>query len=98
MLYSNGIHVRGIKRMLLANRRFPSQVKVAGPNAQSNRLLSALQKLDYKFLLVPVAFIMLRIWSFLGDVVFVFFGVRQIKPHYLAKALMYLEVCVLETL
>lgn len=69
------------------------QVKIAGPNAQSNRLLSALQKLDYKFLLVPVVFILLRIWSFIGDIVFVYFGVCRIKPHALAKALMYLEVC-----
>lgn len=69
------------------------EVKIAGPNAQSDRLLSALQKLDYKFLLVPVVFILLRMWSFMGDIVFVYFGLSQIHPHGLAKMLMYLEVC-----
>ena len=37
------------------------EVKYAGSDLHSIRLLSALQKLDYKFLLVPVVIILLRI-------------------------------------
>ena len=73
--------------------QFNLQVKFIGSNLQSIRLHAALQKLDYKFLLVPVVFILLRIWSFFGDVWFVYCNHHSISPHYLAKGLMYLEVC-----
>ena len=72
-----------------------SQIRNADSYLISTRVLSALQKLDYKFLLIPVAFIVLRMWSFMGDVVFVFAGVKHIKPTGLAMALMVLEVHIM---
>lgn len=68
------------------------QVKNVGSKTHSSRLLSVLQRLDYKFLLVPVAFILLRVWSFFGDVWFVYLNGHKITPAALAKTLMYLEV------
>ena len=72
-----------------------SQIRNADSYLISTRVLSALQKLDYKFLLIPVAFIVLRMWSFMGDVVFVFAGVKHINPTGLAMALMVLEVHIM---
>ena len=70
---------------------FP-QVNTAGTRLHSDRLLVVLQRLDYKFLLVPVAFILLRMWSFFGDIWFVYANGPRITPDPLAKTLMYLEV------
>ena len=64
----------------------------------SSRLLSALQRLDYKLLLVPVAFILLRMWSFAGDILFVYIGVRHIESKSLAQIFMTLEVLACEIL
>lgn len=59
----------------------------------SDRLSLALQKIDYKFLLIPVVFIVLRLWSFLGDVLNVFVVGLHI-PRWMALALIILEVCI----
>ena len=64
---------------------------------RSTRDFKALQKLDYKFLFIPVAFIALRMWSFIGDTLFVFVGVEHVRPRLLARILMTLEViCINE--
>lgn len=55
-----------------------------------DRLSLALQNVDYKFLLIPVMFIVLRFWSFLGDVLNVFVDVQM--PIWFARVLIVLEV------
>ena len=62
----------------------------------SDRIWHALHNIDYKFLLIPIAFILLRIWSLVVDVTLIYVGVpvEQI-PKTVAIIFVYLSVsCV----
>ena len=61
----------------------------------SERLKLALQRLDYKFLLIPVAFVILRVWSCIEFAVYSYAGMsyRQV-PTWIAITLIYLSVSV----
>ena len=53
-----------------------------------------LLRTNQKFLLVPIAFIGLRIWDIIADIVFVYMGVNKNNHHHY-EALVYLDVsCV----
>jgi hypothetical protein len=41
----------------------------------------ALLSIDYKFLLIPLAFIVLRFWSFLGDIMHLYAGIRHMNAN-----------------
>ena len=41
----------------------------------------ALLSIDYKFLAIPLAFILLRVWSFVADVLHLYIGMHHLsKP------------------
>lgn len=71
------------------------QVKNTALYRQSDKFLLALLSIDYKFLLVPLAFIILRFWSFLGDVLHLYAGMRRLNTG-LSFALVILGVSVHE--
>ena len=39
----------------------------------------ALVSIDYKFILIPLAFILLRVWAFIGDIIHVYFGKNHLN-------------------
>ena len=78
---------------LLLSLSHSHQIKQPFKYHSSDRLALALQSVDYKFLLIPVVFIVLRFWSFLGDVLNVFLVGVHI-PQWLALCLITLEVCM----
>ncbi len=67
------------------------QLKTIAVYRTSDQLTVDVRNLDYKFLLIPVVFIGLRLWSFLGDLLNVYVGVQDI-PYSLATALILLQV------
>ncbi len=67
------------------------QLKTIAVYRSSDQLALNLRNIDYKFLLIPVVFIGLRFWSFLGDLLHVYIGVDRI-PTAVATALILLQV------
>lgn len=39
----------------------------------------ALLSIDYKFLAIPLAFILLRVWSFIADVLYLYIGLHHLN-------------------
>lgn len=60
---------------------------------RSDEFRFALHSIDYKFLLIPLIFIFLRLWSFIEDVLYVYIGVHHV-PEALAVLLTLLGVSV----
>lgn len=58
---------------------FCFQVKNTAVYRRSDKFLLALLSIDYKFLLIPLAFIFLRFWSFLGDALHLYAGMKNIS-------------------
>lgn len=67
------------------------QLKSTAIYRSSDRMMLDLRNIDYKFLLIPVVFIGLRFWSFLGDILHVYIGLRHISS-WIAVILIVLEV------
>ena len=57
------------------------QAKNTAVYRQSDRLMLALVSIDYKFILIPLAFILLRIWSFIGDILHLYIGMSRLDPR-----------------
>ncbi len=53
-----------------------SQLKKSQPYFNSERYHQALHSVDYKFLLIPVAFVILRIWTCICGVLFIYSDVE----------------------
>lgn len=58
---------------------------------RSDEFRTALHSIDYKFLLIPLLFVFLRLWSFVEDILYVYLGVRDV-PEAPAVALKLLGV------
>lgn len=56
------------------------------------RFWQAVNMLDYKFVFIPVAFTVLRIWSCIMNVLYVYSDVGYKLPKGVANALIYLSV------
>ena len=56
------------------------------------RFWQAVNMLDYKFVFIPVAFIVLRIWSCIMNVLYVYSDVGYKLPKGVGSALIYLSV------
>ena len=41
--------------------------------------MMALQSVDYKFLLIPLVFIVLRVWSLIGDILHLYKGISRLS-------------------
>ena len=68
-----------------------SQVKNTALYRRSDKFLLALLSVDYKFLLVPLAFIFLRLWSFIGDIIHLYMGIENMNEK-LSLALIIMAV------
>lgn len=55
------------------------KVKNTAMYRRSDKLLLALSSLDYKFILIPLAFIFLRFWSFLEDVLHLYARIDKLQ-------------------
>ena len=66
------------------------QLKRSTMFVSSERFWIAVHNLDFKLLLVPVAFLLLRIWSFIEAVVYIYMG--QHLPDGLHHWMVYLSV------
>ena len=51
-----------------------------------------MNNIDYKFALIPVAFILIRIWSLVSDIVYIYAGLSPDK-HHLPKGVVYFLMC-----
>ena len=56
------------------------------------RFWQAVNMLDYKFVFIPVAFIVLRIWSCIMNVLYVYSDVGYKLPKGVGNTLIYLSV------
>ena len=56
---------------------------------------SALEFLDFRLLLIPVAFMLLRMWTCIINLLFIYIGVdpTQLSPH-ISRTLIYLSVSI----
>jgi len=70
---------------------FVLQVKMTKKYAGEQQLWSALQNVDYKFLLIPIVFISLRIWGCIDD--WILLANYQL-PKWAAKAFFYISVSI----
>ena len=61
----------------------------------SLRFWTAFQNVDYKFLLIPVAFILLRVWSCLMTIIVIYCDCKESVNYHVLISLNYLEVCIL---
>lgn len=61
------------------HKNVKSKVKNTAVYRRSDKFLLALLSIDYKFLLIPLAFVFLRMWSIFGDVLHLYFGVGKLK-------------------
>ena len=53
-----------------------------------------MNNIDYKFAAIPFAFILIRIWSLISDILYVYVGKSPTGlPRWLVYLLMYLLVC-----
>lgn len=53
-----------------------------------------MNNIDYKFAAIPIAFILIRIWSLCSDIIYVYVGLSpKHLPPSLVYILMYLLVC-----
>ena len=74
-----------------------TQLDHAALYRRSDEYRFALHSIDYKFLLIPLFFVFLRLWSFIEDILYVFVGVHNLWEP-LAVSLTLLGVSVLISL
>jgi len=76
---------------ITAHLHIRDELKKTTPVYNSNRFWLALQNVDYKFLLIPVAFIVLRMWSCINGILLDFMGMDPTKlPQGVSLTLMIL--------
>ena len=63
----------------------------------SKTLRRAVHNVDYKFIAIPLVFIILRMWTCIQGIVIVYVNMKTI-PHWLASVLLYLSVGVIKYL
>ena len=68
------------------------QKKKTAPLFNSERFWLALQGVDYKFLLIPVVFIILRMWTCIVAILFIYVGLDLDSRNPLVKILINLAV------
>ena len=57
------------------------QLKKSKSFCSSKRFWQALQNIDYKFLMIPVAFIVLRVWTCIASILFDYMGWNPLDLH-----------------
>jgi len=61
----------------------------------SKKFWSNMNHIDYKFIFIPVIFVLLRMWGLILDILYVYFGLRDNDlPTSIDKILNYLSVSV----
>lgn len=69
-----------------------NELKESKEHVSNRRYWKALQNVDYKFMLIPVAFIILRIWTCIVNILYLYAAVDQHKvPDWIDKTLIYLS-------
>ena len=69
------------------------QVYDAQRYVTKQRFWDAVHTMEYKLILIPLAFLLLRIWSCIINIVYVYVGLKvHAVPHQLTLALIYLSV------
>ena len=54
------------------------QAKNTAVYRRSDKFMLALLSIDYKFLSIPLAFILLRVWSFVSDLLYLYIGIDHL--------------------
>ena len=65
-------------------------------NITPKRFWSSLHHVDYKFVLIPVVFVFLRIWTGIMNILYLYIRVDEVAtytlPQWINQALLYLSV------
>ena len=64
-------------------------------NKHTEDYWEVMNNIDYKFAAIPIAFVLIRIWSLVSDIIYVYASVspKSLPRSWLAYALMYMLVC-----
>ena len=70
------------------------QVKEMENHFNAKRFWSSLNHVDYKFVIIPVVFVFLRIWTEIMNILFLYVQISyDTLPESVTLALLYLSVC-----
>ena len=72
------------------------QIKETKDYITPKRFWSSLHHVDYKFVIIPVVFVFLRIWTSIMNILYLYVRVDEVTPHslpqWLNQTLLYLSV------